>query len=127
MRNKLKAVTKFERRAFLLGVVLLVGLATLGLTGLAGAAQIGPNPTVQLVDNPTVSCESPVPSVPVVGQLGETITVSAEDPIDFVLVKTAPGAEVVTPQFDTTSTSGQITLTKNITSYDVWTCPTTTS
>jgi hypothetical protein len=127
MRNKLKAVTKFERRAFLLGVVLLVGLATLGLTGLAGAAQIGPNPTVQLVDNPTVSCESPVPSVPVVGQLGETITVSAEDPIDFVLVKTAPGAEVVTAQFDTTSTSGQITLTKNITSYVVWTCPTTTS
>jgi hypothetical protein len=121
MRNKLKAVTKFERRAFLLGVVLLVGLATLGLTGLAGAAQIGPNPTVQLVDNPTVSCESPVPSVPVVGQLGETITVSAEDPIDFVLVKTAPGAEVVTADF----VAGQITLTENITSYVVWTCPAT--
>src|SRR4029434_9741847 len=69
MRNKLKAVTKFERRVFLLGVVLLVGLATLGLTGLAGAAQIGPNPTVQLVDNPTVSCESPVPRVAVRGAL----------------------------------------------------------
>jgi hypothetical protein len=121
MRRKLQAVTKFERRAFLLGVVLLVGLATLGLTGLAGAAQIGPNPTVQLVDNPTVSCESPVPSVPVVGQLGETITVSAEDPIDFVLVKTAPGAEVVTADF----VAGQITLTENITSYVVWTCPAT--
>jgi hypothetical protein len=121
MRNKLKAVTKFERRAFLLGVVLLVGLATLGLTGLAGAAQIGPNPTVQLVDNPNLSCESPVPSVPVVGQLGETITVSAEDPIDFVLVKTAPGAEVVTADF----VAGQITLTENITSYVVWTCPAT--
>jgi hypothetical protein len=121
MRKKLQAVTKFERRAFLLGVVLLVGLATLGLTGLAGAAQIGPNPTVQLVDNPTVSCESPVPSVPVVGQLGETITVSAEDPIDFVLVKTAPGAEVVTANF----VGGQITLTESITSYVVWTCPAT--
>jgi hypothetical protein len=121
MRNKLQAVTKFERRAFLLGVVLLVGLATLGLTGLASAAQIGPNPTVQLVDNPSVSCESPVPSVPVVGQLGETITVSAEDPIDFVLVKTAPGAEVVTADF----VAGQITLTENITSYVVWTCPAT--
>jgi hypothetical protein len=120
MRNKLQAVTKFERRAFLLGVVLLVGLATLGLTGLAGAAQIGPNPTVQLVDNPTVSCESPVPSVPVVGQLGETITVSAEDPIDFVLVKSAPNAEV-TADF----VAGQITSTENITSYVVWTCPAT--
>jgi hypothetical protein len=120
MRNKLKAVTKFERRAFLLGVVLLVGLATLGLTGLASADQIGPNPTVQLVDNPSVSCESPVPSVPVVGQLGETITVSTEDPIDFVLVKSAPNAEV-TADF----VAGQITSTNNITSYVLWTCPAT--
>ena len=127
MRNKLKAVTKFERRAFLLGVVLLVGLATLGLTGLASADQIGPNPTVQLVDNPNVSCESPVPSAIDAGQLGDTLTVSTEDPIDFVLVKSAPNAEVVSAQLDTTSTSGQITLTKNITSYVVWTCPTTTT
>jgi len=127
MRNKLKAVTRFERRAFLLGVVLLVGLATLGLTGLASADQIGPNPTVQLVDNPNVSCESPVPSATDAGQLGDTLTVSTENPIDFVLVKSAPNAEVVSAQFDTTSTSGQITLTKNITSYVVWTCPTTTS
>jgi hypothetical protein len=123
MRNKLKAVTKFERRAFLLGVVLLVGLATLGLTGLASADQIGPNPTVQLVDNPTVSCESPVPSAIDAGRLGDTLTVSTEDPIDFVLVKTAPGAEVVTADF----VAGQITLTENITSYVVWTCPTTTT
>jgi hypothetical protein len=121
MRNKLQAVTKFERRAFLLGVVLLVGLATLGLTGLAGAAQIGPNPTLQLVDNLNVSCDTPVPSIPVVGQLGETITVSTEDPIDFVLVKSAPNAEVVTADFAT----GQITLTENINSYVVWTCPAT--
>jgi hypothetical protein len=127
MHNKLQAVTKFERRAFLLGVVLLVGLATLGLTGLASADQIGPNPTVQLVDNPNLSCEAPVPSVPVVGQLGDTIIVSTEDPIDFVLVKSAPNAEVVSAEFDTTSTSGQITLTENITSYVVWTCPATTT
>jgi hypothetical protein len=126
MRKKLQAVTKFERRAFLLGVVLLVGLATLGLTGLAGADQIGPNPTVLVVDNPTVSCESPVPSAAVAGQLGETITVSAEDPIDFVVVKSAPDAEVVSAGFDTTSTSGQITLSENITGYVVWTCPATT-
>jgi hypothetical protein len=130
MRNKLQAVTRFERRAFLLGVVLLVGLATLGLTGLAGAAQIGPNPTVQLVDNLNVSCEWPVPSATDAGQLGETIIVSAEDPIDFVLVKTAPNAEVVNAQFDTITTSqfqGQITLSENITSYVVWTCPATTA
>jgi hypothetical protein len=127
MRGKHQAASKFQRRAFLLVVVLLVGLATFYFTGLAQADQIGPNPTVQLVDNPTVSCETPVPSVPVVGQLGETITVSAEDPIDFVVVKSTPDAEVVSTQFDTTSTSGQITLSDDITSYVVFTCPATTT
>ncbi|SRR6266511_3911179 len=124
MRRKLQAVTKFERRAFLLGVVLLVGLATLGFTGLAGADQVGPNPTVLIVDNPNVSCQWPLPSASDAGQLGQTITVSAEDPIDFVLVKSVPDAEVVSAQFDTGQ--GQITLSENITNYVVWTCPTTT-
>jgi hypothetical protein len=123
MRRKLQAVSKFERRAFLLGVVLLVGLATLGFTGLAGADQIGPNPTVLIVDNPTVSCQWPLPSSSDAGQLGQTLTVSAEDPIDFVLVKSTPGAEVVTANFDT----GQITLSEDITSYVVFTCPATTT
>jgi hypothetical protein len=124
MRRKLQAVTKFERRAFLLGVVLLVGLATLGFTGLAGADQVGPNPTVLIVDNPNVSCQWPLPSASDAGQLGQTITVSAEDPIDFVLVKSVPDAEVVSAQFDTGQ--GQIMLSENITNYVVWTCPTTT-
>jgi hypothetical protein len=128
MRRKLQAVTKFERRAFLLGVVLLVGLATLGFTGLAGA-QVGPNPTVLLVDNPDVSCETPLPSSSDAGQLGQTITVSTEDPIDFVLVKSVPDAEVMSAEFVSTESGtfqGQITLSENITSYVVWTCPTTT-
>jgi hypothetical protein len=125
MRKKLQAVTKFERRAFLLGVLLLVGLATLGLTGLASADQVIPNPTVLTVDNPNVSCESPVPSASETGQLGQTITVSAEDPIDFVVVKSTPDAEVVSAQFDTTQ--GQITLSDNITGYVVFTCPATTT
>jgi hypothetical protein len=127
MRKKLKAVSKRERKAVLLGVVVLVGLATLGFVGLAHADQPAPLRMVLLVDNPNVSCESPVPGPNDVGQLGETITVSAEDPIDFVTVKSSPGAEVVSAQFDTFQ--GQITLSKNITAYVVWTCPppTTTS
>jgi hypothetical protein len=124
MRKKLQAITKFERRAFLLGVVLLVGLATLGFAGLAGA-QVGPNPTVLVVDNPNVSCQWPVPSSADAGQLGQTVTVSAEDPIDFVLVKSVPNAEVVSAQFGTTQ--GQITLSEDITNYVVWTCPATTT
>jgi hypothetical protein len=124
MRKKLQAITKFERRAFLLGVVLLVGLATLGFAGLAGA-QVGPNPTVLVVDNPNVSCQWPVPSAADAGQLGQTVTVSAEDPIDFVLVKSVPNAEVVSAQFGTTQ--GQITLSEDITNYVVWTCPATTT
>jgi hypothetical protein len=117
MRAKAKIANRFERRAFLLGVVLLVGLGTLGFVGLAQAQQIGPNPTVQMVDNPDVSCESPMPSAEETGQFGETITVSADDPIDFVVVKTAPNATVT---FD--SSSGQITSSGNILAYVVFTC-----
>jgi hypothetical protein len=127
MRGKHQAASKFQRRAFLLVVVLLVGLATFYFTGLAQADQIGPNPTVQLVDNPNVSCESPVPSVPVVGQLGDTLTVSAEDPIDFVLVKSTPDAEVVSTQFDVSQGQVTLTLSKDVTSYVVFTCPATTT
>jgi hypothetical protein len=125
MLKKLKAVNKLERKVFLLGVVLLVGLATLGFMGLAHADQVGPLRIVQIVDNPNVSCESPVPGANDLGQQGQTITVSAEDPIDFVIVKSNPGAEVVSAQFDTFE--GQITLSENITGYVVWTCPPTTT
>jgi hypothetical protein len=127
MLKKLKAVNKLEHKAFMLGVVLLVGLATLGFTALAHADQADPTRIVLLVDNPNVSCESPVPGPSDLGQQGQTITVSAEDPIDFVIVKSSPDAEVVAAQFDTFE--GQITLSKNITGYIVWTCPapTTTS
>jgi hypothetical protein len=125
MLKKLKAVNKLERKALLLGVVLLVGLATLGFAGLARADQPAPLRLVLLVDNPNVSCESPVPGSLEVGQQGQTITVSAEDPIDFVTVKSSPDAEVVSAQFDTFQ--GQITLSDNITGYVVWTCPPTTT
>src|SRR5215217_9130077 len=122
MRAKAKTTNRFERKAFLLGVVLLVGLGTLGLVGLAQADQMGPNPTVQMVDNPDVSCKSPMPSAEETGQFGETITVSADDPIDFVVVKTAPNATVT---FD--SSSGQITSSANILGYVVFTCPASTT
>jgi hypothetical protein len=128
MLKNLKAVNKLEKKAFLLGVMLLVGLAALGFTGLARADQAGPMRIVLIVDNPNVSCESPVPGLKdegQLGQLGQTITVSAEDPIDFVTVKSNPDAEVVSAQFDTFE--GQITLSKNITGYIVWTCPPTTT
>ena len=125
MRKKLKAVNKREHKAFLLGVVLLVGLATLGFVGFAHADEPAPLRMVLLVDNPNVSCESPVPGPHDLGQQGQTITVSAEDPIDFVTVKSSPDAEVVSAQFDTFE--GQITLSKNITAYVVWTCPPTTT
>jgi hypothetical protein len=125
MRGKHQAVGKFQRRAFLLVVVLLVGLATFYFTGLASAQQLGPNPTVLVVDNPEVSCQWPLPSASDAGQLGQTITVSAEDPIDFVLVKSTPGAEVVSAQFATSP--AQITLSEDVTSYVVFTCPATTT
>jgi hypothetical protein len=122
MRKKLKALSKPEK-AFLLGAVLLVALVTLSYTGLALADQ---DPAkVLTVDNPNVSCESPVAGPKVEGELGRTIIVSADDPIDFVKVKSGVGAVVVSSQFDTNQ--GQITLSKDVSSYVVWTCPPTTT
>jgi hypothetical protein len=122
MPKKLKVLSKLKK-AFLLGAVLLVGLVTLSYTGFALADQGNPS-KVLTVDNPNVSCESPVAGPKVEGELGPTIVVSAQDPIDFVTVKSGVGAVVVSAQFDTNQ--GQITLSKDLSSYVVWTCPPTT-
>jgi hypothetical protein len=121
MLKKLKAINKLNHKAFLLAVVILVGLATLSFTGLALADQGNPSKALT-VDNPNVSCESAVAGPKVEGNLGRTIFVSAQDPIDFVTVKSGAGAVLVSAQFDTRQ--GQITLSKDISAYVVWTCPT---
>ena len=92
-----------------------------------GVANQGDPDKVLTVDNPNVSCASPVAGPKVEGNLGTTISFSAAAPIDFVTVKSGQGAVVVSATFDTTS--GQITLSKDVSNYVVWTCPpaTTTS
>jgi hypothetical protein len=111
------------KRARLL-VVATVVLAGLSITGLALASQGDPD-KVLTVDNPNVSCASPVAGPQVEGQLGTTISFSAAAPIDFVTVKSGQGAVVVSAQFDTTT--GQITLSKDVSNYVVWTCPPATT
>jgi hypothetical protein len=113
------------KRARLL-VVTLVVLTGLSVSGFALANQSDPD-KVLTVDNPNVSCASPVAGPKVEGNLGTTISFSAAAPIDFVTVKSGQGAEVVSAEFDTTS--GTITLSKDVSNYVVWTCPpaTTTS
>src|SRR5512133_3441553 len=107
-------------------VTAVVVLAGLSVSGLALANQGDPD-KVLTVDNPNVSCASPVAGPKVEGNLGTTITFSAWAPIDFVTVKSGKGAVVVSATFDTTS--GTITLSKDVSNYVVWTCPpaTTTS
>jgi hypothetical protein len=107
-----------------LGAMILVLLATLSFTGLA-RADGADRSKVLTVDSPNVSCASPVPGPKVEGELGGTISVSTQDPIDFVTVKSGVGAVVVSAQFDTHH--GQITLSKDISGYVVWTCPPTTT
>jgi hypothetical protein len=110
----------WSRRSLRLLVVAVVVLAGLSVAGLALANQGDPD-KVLTVDNPNVSCASPVAGPKVEGGLGTTISFSAEAPIDFVTVKSGEGAVVVSAQFDTTS--GQITLSKDVSNYVVWTCP----
>jgi hypothetical protein len=107
-------------------VIAVVVLAGLSVSGLALANQGDPD-KVLTVDNPNVSCASPVAGPKVEGNLGTTISFSAGAPIDFVTVKSGEGAVVVSATFDTTS--GTITLSKDVSNYVVWTCPpaTTTS
>src|SRR5918996_393251 len=110
-------------RMFVIAVVVFAGLS---VTGLALANQGDPD-KVLTVDNPNVSCASPMEGPKVEGDLGTTISFSAGAPIDFVTVKSGEGAVVVSATFDTTS--GQITLSKDVSNYVFWTCPpaTTTS
>ncbi len=123
MLKKLKAINKISRKTLVLGAMLLIGLVTLSYTGLALADQGNPAKVLR-VDNPNVSCASPVQGPTVEGELGRTIIVSEPDPIDFVTVKSGVGAVVVSAEFDTRQ--GQITLSKDVSNYVVWTCPPTT-
>src|SRR5512133_3240583 len=123
MAKHLRLGSPKAARIFVIAVVVLAGLS---ISGLALANQGDPD-KVLTVDNPNVSCASPVAGPKVEGGLGTTISFSAGAPIDFVTVKSGEGAVVVSATFDTTS--GTITLSKDVSNYVVWTCPpaTTTS
>src|ERR671913_1084308 len=81
-------------------VVALVVLTGLSVSGLALANQGDPD-KVLTVDNPNVSCASPVAGPKVQGNLGTTISFSAGAPIDFLTVKSGEGAVVVSAEVDT--------------------------
>src|SRR5215218_7593176 len=123
MAKHLRLGSPKAARIFVIAVVVLAGLS---ISGLALANQ-GDPAKVLTVDNPNVSCASPVAGPKVEGNLGTTISFSAEAPIDFVTVKSGKGAVVVSATFDTTS--GTNTLFKDVSNYVIWTCPpaTTTS
>ena len=115
MRTKLAAIA-----ALVLGTLL-----ALALTSSSAPAGDAPNQgdadKVLTVDNPNVTCEDAEPGKKVEGGFGQKIHVSAEDPIDFVTVKSGKGATVVFAYFDTVS--GKIKLSKDVSNYVVWTCP----
>ena len=121
-------------RTKLLSVVAGSGLA-LGLLAAPAFAQDDPNQgnpdLVLTVDNPAVSCEDPMPLAKVEGDLGTTISFSAQSPIDKVTVKSGSKAEVVSATFSASGPpfTGTITLTQDVSNYVIWVCkptPTTT-
>jgi hypothetical protein len=88
---------------------------------LASGENQGNDSKVLTVDNPAVSCESPVAADKVEGDLGPTVEFTTDDPVDFVTVKSGNGAEVVSSSFG--ATGGSVTLSKDVSNYVVWTCP----
>src|ERR687892_552151 len=86
-------------RLLVMAVVVLTGLS---VTGLALANQGDPD-KVLTVDNPNVSCASPMEGPKVEGDLGTTISFSAGGPLDFVTGKSGGGAGGVSATFDTTT------------------------
>jgi hypothetical protein len=100
----------------------LVTLAVVVAPAVAGDApnQGDPDKVIR-VDNPNVWCEHPVPGNKHEGDFGQTIHVSAGNPIDFVTVKSGQGAYVVYKTFD--KYWGKIKLSKDVSNYVVWTCP----
>jgi hypothetical protein len=102
----------------------IIAGALFAVAAVAGPAAATPNQgdadKVLTVDNPNVSCADPTPLPKVEGGFGHVINVSADDPIDFVTVKSGQGAYLVSAEFDTTS--GTITLSKDVSNYVIWTC-----
>jgi hypothetical protein len=87
----------------------------------AHAVNQGDEDKVITVDNPNVNCQYPTAEQKVESNnLGKTINISANDPIDFVTIKSGNGASVVSATFNTTSAT--ITLSKDVSNYVVWTC-----
>lgn len=104
----------------LLRVLLAMALLT-APAALASGSNQGDQDKVLRVDSATVSCEEPVATTKVEGDLGATIEFSTDDPIAFVTVKSGNGATVVSYALDTFS--GTITLSKDVSNYVVWVCP----
>ena len=99
----------------------LVAFVLAAGTVAAWAPNQGDPSKVLKVDNPHVSCQSPVPGKKVEGNFGRYIEVYANAPIDFVTVKSGQGASVVYASFQ--YKSGKIKLSKDVSNYVVWTCP----
>jgi hypothetical protein len=108
-----------------LGAVMALAVAAPAATAAPkgkGTPNQGDASKVLTVDNQQVSCAAPIAAPKVEGGgLGRTISVSADQPIDKVTVKSGKDAALVSASFD--GTSGTITLTKDVSNYVVWTCP----
>ena len=88
----------------------------------AGVPNQGNPAYVLKVDNPNVDCSCPTAGKKIEGgNLGRTLYLSSNSPIDFVTIKSGTGAYVVSASFDTYK--GKIKLSKDVSNYVVWTCP----
>ena len=114
----------------LAGVTALL-LALLPATALGQEVNQGDPDYVFVMDNPPISCADPTPGTKVEGDLGTTITIITDDPIDYVTIKSGSHAAPVSATFYTVwiwathfvGYGATITITQDVSNYVPWTCP----
>ena len=99
--------------------------AMLPATALASGANQGDESKVLEIDNGNVSCPYPTALEKVEGDMGRWIQGSSTDLIDKVTVKSGQGAAVVQQYTTVSDHYFFIKLTKDVSNYIVWTCPST--
>jgi hypothetical protein len=100
----------------------LRGLATATVLAMLVPAGASADWSTVTVNNPSVSCDAPLPAAIVSGEIGSTVWVESEAQIDSITLSADGGIEVLDADWDRDSHEATIEVTAEVTAYVVWSC-----